>query len=292
MVAETPPHRGSTRHRLQLLLAAFLFSTGGVAIKGCSLTAWQIGCYRSALAGAVVAILIPEARRHWTWRTMLVGLPYAATLTSFVVANKLTTSANAIFLQATAPLYLLFLGPLVLKERIGRRDIAVCVSIAGGIGLLLAGSQTGGGRQSIGKGDLIALASGLFWACTIAGLRWLGKHEAGGGGATATVVAGNLIAGVLCLAPALHGNAPSAADVAVILYLGVFQVAGAYCFLTGSIRHVPGFEAATLLLAEPVLNPFWTWLLRGERPAPLVLAGGAAIIFSALAGQYRPVKRR
>jgi drug/metabolite transporter (DMT)-like permease len=278
-------------HRLQLFLAAFLFSTGGAAIKACSLTSWQIGSFRSGLAAVVMAVLLPEARRKWTWRTLAVGFAYAATLTSFVVANKLTTSANAIFLQATAPLYLIFLGPLVLREKIRRTDFAVFAAIAVGIALLLAGSRgpisENGAGGGIGKGDLISVFSGFVWALTITGLRWLGKHDQTGSSATGTVIAGNLIACVMCLPMALPVASVSAADAAVILYLGIFQVALAYFFLTRSIRHVPGFEAATLLLLEPLLNPLWTWILQGERPGPLVLAGGAVIIFSALAGQFR-----
>src|SRR5579863_7731410 len=121
------------RTRLQLFLAAFLFSTGGAAIKACSLSAWQIASFRSGIAAVCMAILLPEARRSWTWRTFAVGAAYAATLICFVAANKLTTAANAIFLQATAPLYLLALGPLILREKIRRADIVVFAAIAAGI---------------------------------------------------------------------------------------------------------------------------------------------------------------
>jgi drug/metabolite transporter (DMT)-like permease len=97
-------------------------------------------------------------------------------------------------------------------------------------------------------------------------------------------VAGNLIAFAFCLPAALPVSHAGVSDVLVILYLGFFQVALAYVFLTRSLRHVPGFEAATLLLVEPVFNPVWTWLLQGERPGPMVLAGGAVIVLAAFAG--------
>ena len=134
------------------------------------------------------------------------------------------------------------------------------------------------------RGDLIALFSGFSWAWTLTGLRWMGKHDAGGNAGTATVIAGNLIAFLTCLPAAVPVAALSGKDLAVVLYLGVFQVALAYVFLTKSIRHVPGFEAATLLLVEPVFNPAWTWLLQGERPPALVLAGGAIIVLAAFGG--------
>ena len=269
------------RYRLQLFLAAFLFSTGGAAIKFCALSAWQIASFRSGIAALCMAVLIPEARRGWTWRTFAVGVAYAATLIAFVAANKLTTAANAIFLQSTAPLYLLLLGPLILREKIRRSDVAVFVAIAAGILLLLRGSQGSQATAGISAGDLIAIFSGFSWAWTLTGLRWLGKHDPNGNAATATVIAGNLIAFAACLPAALPIAHATPSDGLAILYLGVFQVALAYFFLTRSIKHVPGFEAATLLLVEPVFNPAWTWLLQGERPSPLALAGGALIVFAA-----------
>src|SRR5205085_4944172 len=96
--------------RLRILGAAALFSTGGAAIKACALTGWQVACFRSGIGALAILAMAPESRRGWTWRTPLVGLAYAATVVLFVVANKLTTSANTIYLQSTAPLYLLLLG--------------------------------------------------------------------------------------------------------------------------------------------------------------------------------------
>jgi DME family drug/metabolite transporter len=271
------------RNRLLLFLAAFLFSTGGAAIKLTSLTAWQVAGFRSGIAALTILALIPGSRRNWTWRTLAVGFSYAATLILFVIANKTTTAANAIFLQSTAPLYLLFLGPLMLREKTRPGDIAVFVAIAAGAGLLLYA----GPRARIagsGTGDLIAALSGFTWAWTIAGLRWLGKHDPAGDSATATVIAGNVIAFAICFPFAIRGqtgNLHHLKDVAVLLYLGVFQVALAYVFLTRSIRFVPAVEAAVLLLVEPVFNPFWTWLICAETPTPLAAIGGILIVTAA-----------
>src|SRR6187551_39362 len=97
-------------HRLWVFAAALLFSTGGAAIKGNTLTSWQVASFRSLIAAVALALLIPSARREWTRRHLLVGLVYAVALILFVAATKLTTAANAIFLQATAPAYLIVLG--------------------------------------------------------------------------------------------------------------------------------------------------------------------------------------
>ncbi|MDP9169751.1 MAG: DMT family transporter, partial [Acidobacteriota bacterium] len=127
------------RARLLLFAAAFLFSTGGAAIKSCSMTSWQVAGFRSGIAALVLLALIPEARRHWRWTKAAIGCAYAATLILFVVATKLTTSANAIFLQSTAPIYMLALGPFILGEKIRRVDLAVFAGIALGVVFLLKG---------------------------------------------------------------------------------------------------------------------------------------------------------
>jgi len=206
-----------------------------------------------------------------------------------VAANKLTTSANAIFLQSTGPLYLLFLGPLLLREKIRTRDLGVFAAVAIGVTLLLAGS---GSASPSGpdprRGNLLGLFSGFAWAWTIAGLRWLGRQTQDPGAGNATVAAGNLLAfaGTLPIAlPVVHATLPS---LLVLLYLGVFQVSLAYVLLTRSIRHVPAFEASTLLLVEPVFNPVWTWMLWGEKPGVMAVAGGFVIIATAFLSSLRP----
>ena len=279
----------ASRNRFFLFAAALLFSTGGAAIKACGLSSWQVAGFRSGIAAVLLYIVLPGARpsgtHRWTWRTWLVGLTYAATLILFVLATKLTTSANAIFLQSTAPLYLLLLGPLVLHEPIRKIDLAVISAVAAGAILLVLGSGSASSTSpNPGRGNLLGLAAGATWALTITGLRWLGKHSDEPDSTVATVVAGNLIAFVVCLPMAIPVESIRPADLAVLIYLGTFQISLAYFFLTRSLREVPGLEAATLLLIEPVLNPIWTWMIHGERPGALALVGGVLIITSAFAG--------
>ena len=131
-------------------------------------------------------------------------------------------------------------------------------------------------------GNLFAVASGLTWAFTITGLRWLERGGKAPGAAISTVVAGNLIAFAACLPFALPVERVSTADILVLLYLGVFQIGLAYAALSRSVRHVPALEASTLLLVEPALNPFWTWLVHGERPGVLPVLGGVLVITAAL----------
>jgi drug/metabolite transporter, DME family len=267
------------RYRFLLLAAAFLFSTGGVAIKGCSLTSWQIASFRSGIAAVAVAAFLPESRRILRPRIFLIGAAYAATLILFVLATKLTTSAQAIFLQSTAPLYLLLLAPFVLHERLRASDLLMVSIVALGAILLLFGEQHAAlSAPNPIRGNLLAAFSGLSWAFTMTGFRWLAKYGGDSESPAAVVVAGNLIACVICLPMALPIMHASSADLAILFYLGIFQIGVAYTALTRSIRHVPAVEATTLLLLEPVLNPVWTWLLQGERLTVTTVFGGAMII--------------
>jgi drug/metabolite transporter (DMT)-like permease len=264
--------------RLQLLGAAVLFSTGGAAIKAADFTGWQIASLRSGIAAVALVLMTPAARRGWTWRAALVGLAYAGCLTLFVLANRLTTAANTIFLQSTAPLYILFLGPWLLKEPIRRQDLGFMLAVGVGLALFFVGVE----RPAVTapdpeRGNLLALASGLCWALAVCGLRWL-SVDPRRGSPTAAVVAGNLIAFLLSLPMALPLGTHSITDWTIVGYLGVFQIALAYTFVTSAIHVIPALEASMILLLEPVLNPVWAWMVQRETPGVWALVGGAVIL--------------
>jgi drug/metabolite transporter (DMT)-like permease len=272
---------------LLLVAAAFLFSTGGAAIKAVSMTPWQIASFRSGIAALALAVFVPDGRRHWRWVFLPVAAAYAGTLVLFTLATRLTTSANAIFLQSTAPLYLLFLGPLLLREPLSRADLLMLGAVAAGMWLCFASAQPAVATATDPRtGNLLGAVSGCTWALSVAGLRWLGRREGAGNAATATVVLGNLLACLVTLPPALRGL-PGALhlswmNLAVLFYLGAFQIGLAYLFVTRAIRHVPAFEAAMVLLLEPALNPVWVWLVERERPASSSVAGGILILSATL----------
>jgi drug/metabolite transporter, DME family len=271
-----------TRYRLYLVAAALLFSTGGAAIKSATLTGWQIAGFRSGVAAFLLLVALPESRRGWSWRMPPVAAVYAATLVLFVLATRLTTAANAVFLQSTAPLYVLLLAPLLLHEPIRRRDLLYGAALAAGLALFFAGSQ-----QAVATapdphtGNLMGLASGIAWALTMTGLRWLGRAGVSNL-ALAPVALGNGLAFLAALPMALPVKVITGSDAAVVLYLGVVQIGLAYFFLTRAIRHVRAFEATAILLLEPVMNPVWTWLVHREKPGSWALAGGALILSATL----------
>ena len=224
---------------------------------------------------------MPSARRNWTWKAAAVGLAYALTLVLFVSANKLTTSANAIFLQSTAPLYLLALSPLILKERVHRADIVLMAVVACGLACFFISREA---AQATAPqpfaGNLIALLSGLTYAFTIIGLRSISSRADAPESPMATVALGNLLAFLICLPAAFPVQQVGIGDAGVILYLGVFQIGLAYWLLSAGVRHIPAVEAGTLLLLEPAFNPVWTWMLHGERPGGLAICGGLVILIA------------
>jgi drug/metabolite transporter (DMT)-like permease len=267
--------------RWQIVAAAALFSTGGALIKAVSLTPWQVASFRSAFGAVAILAMAPQARRGWGWRTALVGCAYAGTVLLFVLANRTTTSANAIFLQSTAPLYLLLLSPLLLKEPVRARDLVPMAAFAAGLACFFVGREEA--RVSApdpALGNLLALASGVTWALTVTGLRWLARREGEGNPAVAAAVAGNGIAFFVALPFALPVTSSSTTDWVLVALLGVFQIGLAYVLLTRASRHVPALLASLLLLVEPVLNPLWAYLVHGEAPGPWAIAGALVILVS------------
>ena len=258
------------RSRLYLLAAAVLWSTAGAAVKLSSLSAWQLASGRSLIAALVLALAIPSGRKLPSRRGLLAALAYAATVVSFIIANKLTTSANAIFLQDTAPLYVLLLSPLVLRERPSRGELAAVPVFLLGLSLFFLDQLNPGQLW----GNVIALGSGVAFALCILGLRAVGEEG------SSVLVWGNLIAGFSVLLPALGGPSPTALDLGLLVFLGVFQLGLAYTLFQRGLRETPAVEASLLILLEPVLNPVWTFLFTGERPGPWALVGGAIILLA------------
>ena len=273
--------------RVRIALAALLFSTGGAAIKAADFDAWQIASFRSGIAALTLLILVPAARRGFGWKPALVGVAYAATLVLFVLANRMTTAANTIYLQSTAPLYVLLFAPLLLKEPIRRRDLPIIGVVLGGLALvLLAGGHPSSTAPDPARGNLFAALSGLSYALLLCGLRWLGKNSNADLGISA-VVLGNIIACLAAMPMALPLGSHPAVAWGIILYLGVFQIAGAYLLVTSALRHVPAIEASLMLLVETAFNPIWAWLLLGEVPAVLVLLGGGLIVSATILQAWR-----
>ncbi len=269
--------------RLHLVLAAVCFSTAGAAIKWCSFGAAQVAAFRALVAMLAILLLIPAAREGWSWRVAVVGLAYAAAGVLFVFANKLTTAANTVFLQATNPLFVVAFAPWLLRERIRAADLA----LMGVLGVGLAMLFVGGGHAFAtaphpAAGNLLAAGSAVAWALTVTGYRWLARGRGGAhhGPVASAAACGNLMVFLVTLPWALPLAAGRAVDWIVVVSLGVFQLGLAYVFLARAITRVPALEASLFLLVEPVLSPVWAWLVQGETPGPLAVGGGAVILLA------------
>jgi drug/metabolite transporter (DMT)-like permease len=264
-----------------ILLAGLLFSTGGAAIKGCSFDAWEVAALRSGIAAIVILVLVPRSRGGWTKGIVAVACAHAATLVLFVASNKNTTAANAIFLQSTAPLWVLLAGPFVLAEPIRRRDVLVVAMLAIGMTAFFVGvDDPSATAPDPAFGDVLGALSGLTWAATLLGLRALGR---GGAQRASAAAALGCILSCLFAVPMiwLDGAAglrqATASDWIVVAYLGIFQVGIAYVLMTRAVPHVPAFLVALLLMIEPICNPLWAFLVHGETPRLLAVVGGAVI---------------
>ena len=272
--------------RLYVLTAALLFSTGGAAIKLSALSSWQIAGFRSGVA-ALVLWLALKSWRHIDGAALWVGASYAATLVLFVTANTLTTAANAIFLQTTAPLYVLGLAPLLLGERNRLSDLPVVGLIAAGLALFFWSAEPPlASAPDPARGNALAAVSGVSWALTLVGLRWLGRRPAPAGTdpTGAAVIAGNAIAFAVCLPFAFPLESPSpAADAGIVVYLGVVQIGLAYVCLVRGVQRVRALQVALLLVLEPVLSAVWAWLVHGELPGAAAATGCSLILGGLLA---------
>lgn len=265
--------------RLAIAIGALIFSTGGAAIKFAGFTAWQVASFRSGIAAVTLLIVLRGVHRGFTWRSLLVGTAYAATLVAFVLANRMTTGANAIYLQSTAPLFVLLLGPLLIGERWQRRDFPVMLAVLVGLALVMWGTAVPSATApDPARGNIIALGSGLSYALMLCGLRWLARTDGNQHETLAAIVLGNIIACLVALPMALPVGSHPVGDWALIGYLGTIQIALAYLLVTYGLRHVRALDASLLLMIETALNPVWIWLLLGEVPKVLAVLGGVVIV--------------
>jgi drug/metabolite transporter (DMT)-like permease len=256
---------------LLLLVSALLWSLGGLLIKAVEWNALGIAGARSAVAALTIWMLMPERRLRWHRSLILPGIIYAATVILFVAANRLTTAANAIFLQYTSPIYIALFGAAFLGERPSRLDWALIALTQFGILLFFLDRLSLYGWW----GNFFALVSGLSYAA----LTLLLRKKSGSSPAEA-VLTGNVMTAVLCL-PFAFQTMPNAGSWLGIVVLGVFQLGLPYFLYANAITKVRALEAVLICMIEPVLNPLWVLLFLGERPQPWALAGGGLVLLAA-----------
>ncbi len=256
-----------------VLIAVFLWSTGGLFIKSTTIDAYQITFFRSLFAAVTVALLTRKSGLKIDLFGIFTSVIYALLLFLFVWATKKTTAANAIFLQYTAPIYILIFGPFLIGEKFHIRDLVTVVIVIAGMSLFFVGQL----RIEDYQGNAAALMSGIFLGLYIMLLR---HPKAEGFNPAIAVIYGNFLL-ALVNAPAGISAIPvmTGMDWFAVTFLGVIQIGISYIlFIKGVRGGTRPLDASLIGFIEPLLNPLWVFLFVGERPSPWALVGGAIII--------------
>ncbi len=254
---------------LFVLTAALLWSTGGLFIKLISFSAMQLSFFRCSIAAITFALIFKKRLLLINKLSITNSIIYAVVLITFVIATKTTTAANAIFLQATAPIYVLIFEPLLNKTRYDRINIitvSVCV-----IGMLLffVGKLEPGHLE----GNLVALISGVTFAALFLGMKKNDQKFQ-----QSSIFWGNILVALICIPFLSSLEMISFSDLWMVSFLGVFQIAFAYAFFASGLKRIFAVEASIISMVEPVFNPVWVFLGYGETPSVTAIIGGLIIL--------------
>lgn len=292
-MSETDSHAARLAPVWYVLIAVLLWSTGGLFIKWTTFDAFAVNAGRSFFAALTVAIFTFRKGLRLDAFTVLTSFLYAGTLSLFVYANKTTYAANAIFLQYTAPVYILILAPFVLKEKFRAADLVTVVFCLAGMSFFFF-EAAGENRDAaeIFRGNVAGLLSGLFFGLYFIFLRHPRSPRAN---PALSVFYGNILV-VLLMLPLVSRNPPAEArteDFLAILFLGVFQIGFAYILFTkGMAEGVRPLDASIIGFVEPLLNPIWVFLFLGEKPSNWAIFGGFVIIAAVAAHTLFNSRRR
>lgn len=271
-------------HRRGLLLIAFcaiLWSSGGLFIKVLTLDAFQISFYRSLIAAATIYVITLVQGRSLRFDldpvSFLCSISYAFILVLFVMATKLTTAANAIFLQFTAPIYLLVLEPLFLKTKFEKRNLIALIFCFIGMTLFFFGRLDFSGIQ----GNILAICSGICFALFSLFLKWK-KQLHKSDNTIANIIAGNLLVCLLCLPLVYDKLLIESAQLWILLFMGAFQIGISYMIFNEGIKYVSATESMIIAMLEAILNPVWVFIGVGEVPTMYSIIGSVIILLAVL----------
>jgi drug/metabolite transporter (DMT)-like permease len=257
---------------LALVSAAVLWSSGGFLIKLVSWNPMAISGMRSAIAAVLIFTMVRKPR--FTFSTAQIGgaVSYSATVFLFVSATKLTTAANAILLQYTAPIYTALFAHRYLREKTSWIDWTIIAVVMGGTLLFFMDDLTPGNYFGNGLGLLAGVTAA-----------WLGLflRKQKDASPMESILLGNILTAVSAFPFMFSGNL-NAQDWLGLALLGTFQIGFSYMLYAYAIRRVRALDAMLIFMIEPILNPVWVFLVIGESPGPWALVGGAVVILSVI----------
>jgi len=262
------------RAMLLMVITAAMWSIGGIFIKLISWNPFLIAGVRSGISGSIMALYMAATRTQFKLNrySLLAGMGLGCSATLFTIANKLTTAANAIVLQYTAPVFILLISAVFFKEKMQKQDIlVVCVTMGGMVLFFL---------DQLSPGNLLGNILGILAGVTLGQMFVMVGR---GGDDDATRMSGILIAHALTMMIGLPLGIPQTEEVAAmeILYviiLGVFQLGIPYVLYGIASKDCPPLACSLIGMLEPLLNPVWVAIFIGEVPGPFALAGAAIII--------------
>jgi drug/metabolite transporter (DMT)-like permease len=254
---------------LGVIAASVLWSTAGFLIKLVNWSPIPIAGIRSLIAAILIFIYLKKPKFTFSKAQITAALAMAATMFLFVTANKMTTAANAILLQFTAPIYVALLSSFILKEKVRRLDWLVIAVVLGGLSLFFLDDMTTGNLI----GNLLAILSGFTMAVMIIALR-LQKD----GSPVESTLLGNCITFVVALPFIATAPMPDMNSIMGLVLLGIFQLGLAYILFANAIKHVTAVEGTLLNVVEPLCNPIWVFLFIGEVPTGNALIGGIIVL--------------
>ncbi len=262
-----------------VVLAVLLWSIGGLFIKWTSVSGYEANLGRCFFAAITIALLTNFKALRADKFTILTSIFYVGALSFFAVANKMTTAANAIFLQYTAPVYILIFAPLILKEKFRFADLLTIAACLFGMSLFFL--DTAPNKDLTTESQFIGNILGLCSGVSLGGYILLLRHpKAYNQNPASSVFYGNLFA-ILVMLPFIIPN-PSvwtSKDILAVFILGVFQIGLAYYFFTSGVANgVRSLDASIIGFIEPMLNPVWVFIFLGERPNKWAIFGGLIII--------------
>jgi len=276
IVSKIPHHR---KGLFLISLTAFLWSTSGLFIKILTVNAFVISFYRSLIAALTLLVITyakdKRVKFEFDALTILASVFYSGILIFFVLANKMTTSANAIFLQFTAPIYLLFLEPLFLKIKFRPRDLITIIICIAGMALFFSEKLEAGGIY----GNIIAVTAGICFALFSLFVKW--KRNLGSDNTIISVIFGNFLVAIISLPIVYSELAITTSQFLILLYMGIVQIGISYFIFNIGIKYVSATESMIIGMLEAVFNPIWVFFGVGEVPSIPAIAGGI-IIFSAI----------